>query len=222
MMQLNGWTMRIVNLLTRLLLFLGRLAYGLQVEGTENLPPRGPFILSTNEISQIGSAFTTMVVIRLVFEGRLRDLVGFGAEDTWHNPFLVRLYPRAHVHPILPGRGQSVPALLAGLQALRAGRVVMMNPEGEMSWDGRLVPFKPGVAWLALRAGVPVVPLVATRGAYEVLPRWSSRPKLTGRFTVRLGRPIYLCDRPLRRVEDGDLAPAVKCLEHEVEALVYG
>jgi 1-acyl-sn-glycerol-3-phosphate acyltransferase len=221
MMELTGWEMRAVDLLTRLFLFLGRLAYRIRIEGLENLPARGPYILSTNEISQMGSAFTTMVIVRLAFEGRLRDLVGFGAEDTWHNPFLIRLYPRTEVHPVLPGRGQSVPALLAALETLRAGKVVAMNPEGEMSWDGRIVPFKPGVAWLALRSGVPVVPLVSTRGAYEVWPRWSMQPRFTGRFAIRLGRPIHLADGPLRRVEDDDLVAATRRLTEEIQALIY-
>jgi hypothetical protein len=65
------------------------------------------------------------------------------------------------------------------------------------------------------------VPLVATRGAYEVWPRWATRPRFTGRFAIRLGRPIYLADRPLHRVEDGDLVAATRRLADEIQALVY-
>ena len=54
------------------------------------------------------------------------------------------------------------------LQTLEAGRVVGIFPEGPFSVRGRLEPGLPGVALLALRSGVPVVP-AGIRGTYEAL-----------------------------------------------------
>ena len=77
-----------------------------------------------------------------------------------------------------------------------------------MTWDGQLQhPLAPGTAWLALRGHVPVVPLVS-KGGYDIMPRWARLPKLTGRVTIRAGEPFYVCDEPLKRVSDEDVAAA--------------
>jgi 1-acyl-sn-glycerol-3-phosphate acyltransferase len=81
------------------------------------------------------------------------------------------LHPLLHRHigsiPIDLGRAD-INALRRALQTLEAGRVVGIFPEGPFSVRGRLEPGLPGVALLALRSGVPVVP-AGIRGTYEAL-----------------------------------------------------
>lgn len=60
-------------------------------------------------------------------------------------------------------------ALKAALALLRAGGSIGMSPEGTRSRTGGLVRARSGVAWLALRAGVPVVP-VAIWGIEKIGP----------------------------------------------------
>src|SRR3989442_10148148 len=61
-----------------------------------------------------------------------------------------------------------VGALRRALYMLQSGKVVGIFPEGPFSVRGRLEPGLPGVALLALRSGVPVVP-AGIRGTYEAL-----------------------------------------------------
>ena len=67
-------------------------------------------------------------------------------------------------------------ALRLMLKLLRGGQRLLMFPEGTRSRDGSLGPFKKGVAAVAVRCGVPVLP-VAVAGAREAWPRTSVLPR---------------------------------------------
>jgi 1-acyl-sn-glycerol-3-phosphate acyltransferase len=74
------------------------------------------------------------------------------------------------------------------VQYLREGLSFAVYPEGTRSQDGRLLPFKKGAFLIAIRAGVPVVP-VSIVGAQDLLRKgeWSVRP---GEVIVRFGEAV--------------------------------
>ena len=77
--------------------------------------------------------------------------------------------------PLRRGEGESVRAcLLECERALRGGISVMMFPEGTRSPGGELMPFKDGAFDLAIRAGVPILPiaLAGTRAMRPKHSRW--------------------------------------------------
>ena len=74
------------------------------------------------------------------------------------------------------------------IDGVRAGRSLAVFPEGTRTRDGQLQEFKPGVFKIALKAGVPIVP-VAIRGTFDLLPRTTLAPK-PGRVDVLLSAPI--------------------------------
>jgi 1-acyl-sn-glycerol-3-phosphate acyltransferase len=198
-----------------------RVLYKVQVRGLENVPPEGPFILSSNEIGKMGNLLISFVISKLVLGGHMKKPVGFLDEYALTSPY-GSLFRQFGARPIFPhGRGQAVAALLSALQSLREGEILAMNPEAQTSLDGRLVPPTRAVAWLALRTGAPVVFLVSTKGAYDVWPAWSNRPQFTGRFQVRVGKPLYLSDAPCSRVNDQMIATANRRIMEEMTALIY-
>src|SRR5262249_23100313 len=83
------------------------------------------------------------------------------------------------------------------LQELKKGHAVLIYPEGERSWDGKLAPLKPGVTLLVRRARCPIVP-VGIRGAFDAWPRPRRRFRLAppffawsrARIAVSVGEPI--------------------------------
>jgi 1-acyl-sn-glycerol-3-phosphate acyltransferase len=80
--------------------------------------------------------------------------------------------------------------LLAELvRRLRAGYPVYMDPEGRRSHRPGMQDARPGVAYLAARAGVPVVPVGIT-GAEAATAAW--RKLRRGRLTMTVGRPLHL------------------------------
>jgi len=74
-------------------------------------------------------------------------------------------------------RTEAIRSLGVAAERIRAGRSVVLFPEGTRSRDGSFRPFKKGAFHLAIQAGVPVVP-VAIKGSFDVVPpgRWRVNP----------------------------------------------
>lgn len=85
-------------------------------------------------------------------------------------------------------RERAIASLKRAAQEVRAGKSVVIFPEGTRTRNGRLQAFKKGGFHLAEDAGVPIVP-VAIRGAFEILPKGSLLMK-PGQIQVRVGTPI--------------------------------
>jgi 1-acyl-sn-glycerol-3-phosphate acyltransferase len=77
-------------------------------------------------------------------------------------------------------------------ELLDAGWSMVIFPEGGRSPDGWGHPFRGGAAYLAIRCGVPVVP-VHLAGTGRILPKGSNTPK-PGRTVVTFGRPLIAGD----------------------------
>ena len=71
---------------------------------------------------------------------------------------------------------------------IREGKSVMTFPEGTRSMDGQIHPFKKGVFHLALKAGVPIVPVTIV-GSGGLMPKKSLRVH-PGHVTLVIDRPI--------------------------------
>lgn len=74
------------------------------------------------------------------------------------------------------------------IEGVRSGTSLAVFPEGTRTPDGTLQAFKPGVFKIAIKSGVPIVP-VAIRGAFALLPKTTLAPR-PGRIDVILGAPI--------------------------------
>jgi 1-acyl-sn-glycerol-3-phosphate acyltransferase len=74
------------------------------------------------------------------------------------------------------------------IDGVKGGRSLAVFPEGKRTDDGRLQPFETGAFKIALKAGVPIVP-VSIRGTFELLPRTSLAPR-PGRVDVIISEPI--------------------------------
>jgi 1-acyl-sn-glycerol-3-phosphate acyltransferase len=93
------------------------------------------------------------------------------------------------------------------------GESVAIFPEGTRTRDGTLGPFKKGGFHLALKAGVPIVP-VALRGTRELMPSGSLLLR-SGHITVVLGEPI-----PTQGLDDADRASLSERVRGAVAAML--
>lgn len=134
--------------------------FDLRVDGLEHLPTNGPYLIAANHHNYLDG-----VVLGVTVPEPISFLV------------MPRVWRATPLHPIFHRNIRSIPidleradvgALRRALQSLHEGRVVGIFPEGPFSVRGRLEPGLPGVALLALRSGVPVVP-AGIRGTYEAL-----------------------------------------------------
>ena len=95
--------------------------------------------------------------------------------------------------PVRPGDPPGT--IEAVCEALGGGDGVGVFPEGGISGDGRVRRFRGGIARMAARSGVPVIP-VGVRGAFESLPKQRRLPAFR-RVTVVVGKPMRFPGAPL-------------------------
>ncbi len=143
---------------------LARGWWDLHIEGSANLPDP-PFVLAANHFSFADPVLATVVLGYNIRYLALSDLFGVNAAVDG----LVRFFGG------IPTPRDRVPvgAVRAALAELEAGRAVGLFPEGRRveRW-GETAPRR-GAAWLALRAGVPLVPMaiVGSDGTLGVVER---------------------------------------------------
>lgn len=135
----------------------------LRVRGREHLDSPRPAVFVLNHQSGI-DPFLTCALLR-------RDFVGVAKREIRANPVLGPAFAFAGVVFVdRADRDRAVRALEPAVEALRSGLSLAVAPEGTRSAGARLGPFKKGAFHIALRAGVPVVPIVIENAA-DVLPR---------------------------------------------------
>lgn len=140
--------------------FLMHAVYRLRTRGLEHIPDEGPAVLVCNHVSFVDALLIVAACrrpIRFVMDHRIFAL-----------PVLNFVFRENRAIPIAAGRDD--PELLARAYeeiaaALEAGDVVGLFPEGAITHDGEIGPFKNGIARIVARNPVPVVPL-ALRGLW--------------------------------------------------------
>lgn len=174
-LKVRGWYRVARGVVGVLLRILARL----RVEGRENIPRHGPFILVTNHLHWLDSP-----VVAVVFPYRTYVFAG----EKWEKHWL--LGPFFHsLGAIFVRRGEvDRQALRQALDLLQGGGVLGMAPEGTRSKTGGLQPGRTGAAYLAYRAGVPILP-VASTGQEKVFPALRRLRRATVRVVI--GAPFY-------------------------------
>jgi 1-acyl-sn-glycerol-3-phosphate acyltransferase len=94
-------------------------------------------------------------------------------ESLFRWPIVGQAFRRAHFIPVNRSLHESALASLEkAAEALRAGQSFLIYPEGTRSLDGRLQRFKKGAVVMAIKAGVPIVP-IACSGAHKIMEKQS-------------------------------------------------
>jgi len=175
-------------LLTRTILApVARLIYRPVIEGRENIPRKGPLLLASNHLSFIDSFVIPLVAPRrVVFLAKSDYFTAPGIRGLW----MRWLFTAMGAVPVQRGTqgGAAQEGLDSALEVLQKGLAFGIYPEGTRSRDGRLYRGRTGVAWLAMTAGCPVVP-VALSGTQDIQPI-GSRVLRIRRITVRFGQPL--------------------------------
>lgn len=151
-----------------------------KVEGIENVPP-GTCVFASNHTSNADGP---------VIVGAIpRRIAILAKKSLFVAPVIGTAFKQAHFVPLDRGKPESAKASIElAAEYVRQGTSFLMFPEGTRSNDGRLGQFKGGAFLLAIRAGVPVVP-VACIGAHRIIPKKSLRI-IPGEATVRFCPPI--------------------------------
>jgi 1-acyl-sn-glycerol-3-phosphate acyltransferase len=165
----------------------------IRVHGTDRVQPGRPYVYVANHASLID---TPALFAYLPYPFRIMAKRGL-----FWVPFMGWHLATAGHFPIDRGNPrQTALSIRRVIDGVKAGRSLAVFPEGTRTPDGRLQTFQPGVFKIAIKAGVPIVP-VTIRGTFALLPRTTLAPR-PGRVDVILGDPIETRDYDERRVQE--------------------
>jgi long-chain acyl-CoA synthetase len=175
---------------------LFKILFRLEVQGLENLPKQGPFLICPNHLSYLDG----LVVLAPLPYHILKRVFFVGASFVFVHPFMRLVARVANIFPVDPDI-HLLRAMKAGAYGLRTDRILCIFPEGARSFDGQLAEFKKGAAILAREIGVPMIPVVI-RGTFEVWPR--------DRNLIQLHRVKVIFGEPLWASATGEASPYQK------------
>lgn len=162
-----------------------------EVVGAHHVPASGPVILASNHRSFIDSVVIPLTSPRQVaFLAKAEYFTGTGVKGWISREWF------EGVGSIPVDRDDTRAAqksLDAALAHLRKGGAFGIYPEGTRSRDGRLYRGRTGVAWLALQAQCPVVP-VGLQGTQDIQPVGARFPR-RAKVRVEFGEPIHVAGR---------------------------
>ncbi|MBL8328955.1 MAG: MFS transporter [Rubrivivax sp.] len=133
---------------------LSRLVYRFKVEGDQHIPTQGAALLIANHVS-----FVDAVLLMAASPRPIRFVMDAGI---FRLPLLGALFRLAKAIPISPrSRDEATyeAAFARARAALDEGELLCLFPEGGITRDGTLQPFKPGVLKILQTHPVPVVPI---------------------------------------------------------------
>jgi len=164
---------------------LARSLARVRVVGAEALPREGPLIVVANHLSNLDP-----ILVAAWLQPALGRPIHFMAKEQLFRWPLAPLL-RAYGTILVKAGGRDVEAYRAGLDVLERGGVLGIFPEGTRSRTRTLRDALPGAAMLALRAGVPILP-IGIDGTDELLGRDSWSPRIGTRVTLQVGEPFTL------------------------------
>ena len=151
-----------------------------EINGSGNIPKKGPFIMVSNHVSYadpvvMGVACNT-VPINFMAKRELFDIPIF---NLW--------FKAVGCIPIERNSASSA-ALKKAVQKLKQGMALGIFPEGRRSPDGKLRKAEPGVGLIVAKTGVPIIPLYIS-GTEKALPI-GKKTLMPCKITAKIGKTV--------------------------------
>jgi 1-acyl-sn-glycerol-3-phosphate acyltransferase len=186
-----------------------RLFWRLSVVGKEHVPATGPFILAPVHRSNVDTPLVSGVTRR-----RLRYM---GKDAMWRYPWSARFFTSLGGFPVHRGTPDRE-AMRKCEEVLAGGEPLVMFPEGTRQSGPLVAEMFDGVAYVALRQGVPIVP-VGIGGSEGAMPKGAHMVRPV-KLTLVVGEPIPVPPRaPGERVPRRAVRELTERLRTELQAL---
>ena len=180
----GDWTRRMARVWGQLILWSALVR--VKVEGAQRVPTGGPVVYMANHESWLD-----IPLLLVAIPGQVRFLA---KSSLFSIPFLGWAMRSMGFIPVdRENRRTAITACEAAAARIRAGRSVLVFPEETRTEDGSLLPFQRGGFLIAIKSGLPIVP-VGLDGARRSMAKFSYvvRP---GKIVVRFGDPIPTAGR---------------------------
>ncbi|WP_420453624.1 lysophospholipid acyltransferase family protein [Ilumatobacter sp.] len=177
------------------------------VEGRENLPD-GAFVLAPVHRSYLDTPISSWV--------RLERLRYLGKDSMWKYGWLGRVFSAMGAIPITRGSIDRE-AMQRCITVLRSGQSLVVFPEGERKQGPTVHPLLEGAAFVAAKAGVPIVP-VGIGGSDAAMPK-GARFIRPARVHVVVGEPFHVGTDERGRARREHLTIATRRLHADLQRL---
>lgn len=179
--------------------------------GTENqqwVPRQGPLIVAANHFS-----YMDPIALQAIFPRRIVFMMTelyYEGRGKWLFQLLRCICVKE--------QGSNRAALEAGIESLKKNEALGIFPEGGVSREGRLQEGNPGIGFLALKSGAPVVPAFIS-GTYEAFPKGARMPRIS-KIKIVFGRPMSfghrkdISDRERIGEITGQIMDCIRMLSH--------
>ena len=180
----------------------------MHIDGRDRLPPTGAYVLAPVHRSYVDTPIVACVTAR-----RVRFM---GKQEMWKYGPLGWLFSALGAFPVNRGHADRE-ALARCITVLDGGEPLVLFPEGERKDGPRVHPLFDGAAYVAARAGVPIVP-VGIGGSARVMPRHAKmlHPR---KVHVVIGDPIVVEAGPSGRAPRRANTEATARLSVELQRL---
>lgn len=146
------------------------MVYRVKVNGKENLPKEGAALVCPNHVHALD---TVLVVVHAN-----RKINVLAKDSLFKNPFLRFLAKVFGVYPVKQNSAD-LGAIKTSLKILKNKELLLIYPEGTRNGLERGKPLKNGPMTIAIKAGVPIVP-VGIKGSFKVFSK----------ITINIGKPM--------------------------------
>jgi 1-acyl-sn-glycerol-3-phosphate acyltransferase len=165
--------------------------------------PKGAALIAANHTS-----FLDPPIVAVSFPEEIHFLA---RKSLFDNPIFGSFIRNLNAHPI-SGDGKDMAVFRAVTEILINGQKVLLFPEGKRSYDGELLPLKQGVALMAHKNNVPIIPCWI-EGSMKAWPRGKKLPHVFGKVRCYFGDPIY-------PVTDADVKESIRVMMERLEASI--
>ncbi len=175
--------MIVYRFLRLLIIFVLSLIARIEIEGSENIPRQGGYILAANHLGRLD--------VTLIWYALPREDVILVVAEKYRQVALFRYLARKMDMLFVDRYEADFATVRTVLRRLKAGQIFTVAPEGTRSPTESLLPGRPGAVYLAAKSGVPIVPIAIT-GTQDRLVKHKLRRLQRLDIRVRIGKPYRL------------------------------
>ena len=157
-----------------LIVIVLKLLARIEVRGRENIPASGNFVVASNHLGLVDA----LLAHYAIGKPNLFLLVGEKWEDKAFTRWLGKLLDFVFIDRFNP----DLRTIRRVMERMKRGDILVITPEGTRSKVGHLIAGKPGVSYLAAKAGYPILPVAITGTSDKVVfgaLKRLRRPKIT-------------------------------------------
>ncbi|MDI6602184.1 MAG: lysophospholipid acyltransferase family protein [Thermoanaerobacteraceae bacterium] len=177
-----------------------RILYRIEIIGLENIPKEGGCIISPNHKSNIDPPLVACFLNRTVYY--------MAKQELFDNKLFAIILKALGAFPVKRGTSD-ISSIKTSMRLLKEGKALGIFPEGTRSKNGKLGEAEPGVAMLAIKMNVPVIP-VAIIGNY----------KLFSKITIKIGKPCYFDEYINFKLSTEDYKSISQKILYNIQALM--